>query len=124
MIGNHLVYTVHVPGTLAANLNVRFALPFPATLRHVSAVGSNANDATIAVGTSADEDGWLKAAAIGDSNTPAEFGLTNFDGALLGVPGSEYPSGQDGDIVVVTVDYDGAAGTAAQNVTIALTFAE
>jgi hypothetical protein len=112
----------HVPGTLAANLSIRWTAPFDCQLVHVSAVGSNANDATLAIGTSADTDGFVTAYAIGDSGTPAEKeALTDFDGALAG---SQFPHISDGDILVLTLDYDGAAGTAADDVTIVLTFTE
>ena len=112
----------HVPGTLAANLSIRWTAPFDCQLVHVSAVGSNANDATLAIGTSADTDGFVTAYAIGDSGTPAEKeALTDFDGALAG---SQFPHISDGGILVLTLDYDGAAGTAADDVTIVLTFTE
>jgi len=112
----------HITGTLSANANIRFAVPFDCQLIHVSAVASNNSDATLTIGTSADTDGYITAFAIGDSNTPAEKeALTDFNGALAG---SQYPHIADGTIVVLTLDYDGSSGTAAQNVTIVLTFTE
>ena len=112
----------HIPGTLAANINIRWYAPFDCQLVHVQAVGSNANDAELTVGTSADANGYIEAFAIGDSNTPVEKeALTDFDGALAG---SQYPHITDGTIIVLTLDYDGDGGTAAQNVTIVLTFTE
>jgi len=114
----------HIPGTLAANIDIRFTAPSNCTLRHVSAVASNDSDATLAIGTSADTDGFLVACVIGDSAVPVEKALANFDGALLTDAGKEFPRIADGDVVVLTLDFDGAAGTAAQNVTIVLTFAE
>ena len=112
----------HIPGTLAANINIRWCAPFNCQLVHVQAVGSNANDAELTVGTSADADGYITAFAIGDSNTPVEKeALTDFDGALAS---SQYPHITDGTIIVLTLDYDGDGGTAAQNVTIVLTFTE
>ena len=109
--------TYHVPGTLAANLDIRFTAPMDCTLLHVSAVASNDSDATLAIGTSDDTDEFLTAAAIGDSQVPVEKTRTDFEG-------DQYPRIQDGDVVVLTLDFDGAGGTAAQNVTIVLTFAE
>jgi len=109
--------TYHVPGTLAANLDIRFTAPMDCTLLHVSAVASNDSDATLAIGTSDDTDEFLAAAAIGDSQVPVEKTRTDFEG-------DQYPRIQDGDVVVLTLDFDGAGGTAAQNVTIVLTFAE
>ena len=117
-------HSFHIPGTLSADLNIRFTVPSDCTLVHVSAVASNDSDATLALGTSADTDGFLAACVIGDSNTPVEKAIANFDGALLTDPGSQPPRLQDGDIFVATLDYDGAAGTAAADVTLVFTFAE
>ena len=112
----------HIPGTLSADIAIKFTVPFDCQLVHVSAVASNDSDATLAVGSSADTDGYITAGVIGDSNTPVEKeALTDFAGALAA---NQYPHIADGTIVVVTLDYDGATGTAAQNVTIVLTFTE
>ena len=121
---NKFSHAFHIPGTLAANLNIRFTVPSPCSLVHVSAVASNDSDATMALGTSADTDGFLAACVIGDSNTPVEKERADFDGALLTDAGKENPRLDDGDIFVITIDYDGASGTAAQNVTLVLTFTE
>jgi hypothetical protein len=112
----------HIPGTLSANVDIRFIVPSDCTLVHVSAVASNDSDATLAVGPATDTDGYITAYAIGDSLTPNEKeGLSDFDGA---VANGQYPHIADGTIVVLALDYDGAAGTAAQDVTIVLTFVE
>ena len=112
----------HIPGTLSADIAIKFTAPFDCQLVHVSAVASNDSDATLAVGSSADTDGYITAGVIGDSNTPVEKeALTDFDGALAS---SQYPHITDGTIVTADLDYDGATGTAAQNVTIVLTFTE
>ena len=112
----------HITGTTAANANIRWTAPCDCTLIHVSAVGSNDGDATLTVGDSTDTDGYLTAYAIGDSNTPVEKEDTSdFSGALAG---SQYPRISDGDVLVLTLDYDGDGGTAADDVTIVLTFAE
>lgn len=124
MQGNHFVHSYHIAGTLAANITIYFTVPANCSLEHVSVVGSNANDATLKIGTSGDDDGYKTAAAIGDSGTPVEWDLDNFDGALLTDAGKEYPHILDGTIVVLTLDFDGAGGTAAANVTIVLTFSE
>jgi hypothetical protein len=109
--------TYHIPGTLSADITPRFLAPMSCTLLHVSAVASNNSDATLKLGTSADDDAFLLASVIGDSGTPVEFDRHDF-------VGSQYPRIQDGDIVVLTLDHDGSAGTAAQNVTLVLTLAE
>ena len=112
----------HIPGTLAANIAIKWTAPFNCQLIHVSVVGSNANDAELTVGTSAHVDGYITAFAIGDSGTPVEKeALTDFDGALAG---SQYPHIADGTIIALALDYDGDGGTAAQDVTIVLTFTE
>ena len=114
----------HVPGTLSANLNIRFTIPSPCTLIHSSAVASNDSAATLCLGTSADTDGYLVACVIGDSNTPVEKEVADFDGALLTYVGSEPPRLADGTIFVAILDYDGAGGTAAADFTLVLTFQE
>jgi hypothetical protein len=107
----------HIPGTLSANITIKFTSPVSCTLLHVSAVASNASDATLKIGTSSDDDEFLVAATIGVSGTPKEFDRDDF-------VGTQYPRIEDGDVVIVTLDYDGSSGTAAQNVTLLLTFAE
>jgi len=121
---NKFQVAFHVPGTLSANLNIRWTAPSNCVLRHVSAVASNDSDATMTIGTSADTDGFLASTVIGDSATPTEFALADFDGALLTNAGKEFPRISDGDVIVVTLDYDGDGGTASADVTIVLTFAE
>lgn len=108
----------HIPGTLTANIVITFTAPFNCVLRHVSVGGSNANDATLKIGTSADDDEFLTATAIGDSGTPVEFdeaGDFRYD---------VWPRIEDGDKVICTIDYDGSSGTAAHDVTLVLTFEE
>lgn len=116
----------HIPGSLSANLNIRSTVPSNCTLVHVSAVASNDSDATLAIGTSADTDGFLAACVIGDSATPVEKDVGDFDGALLtlGASDDEVPRLSDGDILVIVVDFDGASGTAADDLTLILTFVE
>ena len=117
-------HSFHVPGTLGADLDIRFTAPSPCTLVHSSAVASNDSDATLTLGTSADVDGWLAACVIGDSNTPVEKGIADFDGALLSDAGNEPPRAIDGTIIVAVLDFDGASGTAADDFTLVLTFVE
>jgi hypothetical protein len=118
MQGHRFQQTVHVPGTLTANLDIRMKIPFDCRLKHISAVASNDSDATLAVGVSTDTDSILAAAAIGDSQVPVEksasdWASTNASGVL-----------SKGDILVLTLDYDGASGTAAADLTVVLTFLE
>ena len=117
MQGTRVFFPVVVPGTLAANVTVRFTAPCGLQLVEVSAVGSNANDATLIVGNSSDDDAYITAFAIGDSGTPVVKTRTDF-------VGEQYPVIPNDTVVVVTLDFDGAGGTAAQNVTLLLTFTE
>ena len=72
-------------------------------------------DATLKIGTSTDDE-FLAETTIGDSGTPSEFNWGDFV--------DQYPRIEDGDIVVITLDYDGDTGTAAADVTLILTFTE
>jgi len=121
---NKFTHAFHVAGTLSAGINFAFAAPSDCILTHISAVASNATDATFTVGTSSDTDGILTDGTVGQSYVPDEFELADFDGALLTDAGKEYPRIEDGDVVRVVIDHDGDAGTAAQNLTIVLTFCE
>ncbi len=122
MDGMRFVVSVHLHGTLAANAQGAFSLPCGATLVEVSAVGSNANDATLQVGTSASAAGVKAATAIGDSSVPVVWGPSAFGGALCDqVSGPHFA---DGTIMTWLLDFDGAAGTAAQNVGLLFTFLE
>jgi hypothetical protein len=117
MQGTLFAHSFHIPGTLTANLNIRFTVPKDCQLLHVSASNSAATNGTFILGTSTDDDAYLTTADIGDSNVPNEFDLEDF-------VNDAYPHIVDGTIFVITVDYDGAAGTAAANFTLILTFAE
>jgi hypothetical protein len=105
---------IHVPGTLAANVDIRWTAAFDFQLLHVSAVGSNANSGILDIGPSTDTDGYLDGVSIGDSQTPAEFDRDDF-------VDTQFPHIAKGTIVCVTLDYDGAGGTATANFTAMLT---
>ena len=107
----------HIPGTLTANITITFTVPFACQLVHVSAVASNNSDATLIIGTSADTDAYLESVTIGDSGTPVEKARSAF-------VGTQFPHIADDTVVVITLDFDGSAGTAAANVTLVLTFTE
>jgi hypothetical protein len=114
----------HIPGTLAADVTITFTAPCDCTLLHVSAVASNDSDATLIAGDSSDTDEYLTSSAIGDSGTPVEFDGDDFVDAGGNSHNRYYPRIAGGTVVVVTLDYDGAGGTAAHDVTLVLTFAE
>lgn len=112
------LFPIHIPGTLSANIVVRWKSPMDCTLQHVSAVATNDSDALLKIGTSADDDIFLQNTAIGDSGVPVELSAPDSFRYLA------TPRIRKGDIVVFTVDFDGAAGTAAQNVTVVAAFEE
>jgi hypothetical protein len=117
MQGTRITVPFHVPGTLAANLDIRFSLPFDVQLIAVSAVGSNANNGILDVGPSTDTDGYLDGVDIGDSQAPTVFEKANFVNA-------ECPHIAADTIIVVSLDYDGAGGTATHDFTVLLVFTE
>ena len=119
MQGNHFTHIIHVLGTLAANVVPCFTVPADCQLEHVSFVGSNASDANVKIGNTSDDDAYLTAAVglVGDSNVPAEYSRANF-------VGGEFPHIADGTVMLITMDFDGTAGTAVQNMTLVLTFSE
>jgi hypothetical protein len=117
MQGNLFAQSFHIPGTLTANLNIRWKVPTDCQLIHVSAGNSAATNGTFILGLSTDDDAYLTTADVGDSNVPNVFTKANF-------VGTEFPHILAGTIFVITVDYDGAAGTAAANLTLILTFLE
>lgn len=118
MQGHRLLLPFHVPGTLTANIVITFVLPFDCRVKHLGACASNDSDATLIMGLSTDTDSILAAAVIGDSSVPVEKNQSNF--------ASTNPTGKlsKGEILVITVDFDGAAGTAAADLTILLTLLE
>ncbi len=108
----------HIPGTLAADIAAVFAVPSPCTLVHVSAGSSNDSDALLEIGTVADPDAHLESCVIGDTEVPVESTRLDF-------VGDEFPRFDEaGDVIKVSLDHDGAVGTAAQDATLVLTFVE
>ena len=110
--------TIGVPGTLAANIVFKYTAPMDCTMQHLSTVQSNAGDGTLKIGTSADDDIFLTAAAMGKSGAPSEKWAPD-DFRFLATPRIK-----KGDIIVFTIDYDGAGGTAGADVFIVATFEE
>ncbi len=118
MQGHRVLMPFHVPGTLTANIVITFEAPFDFRFRTVSACSSNNSDATLMLGISTDTNSILTAAVIGDSSVPVEKRVADFDAVN--------PTGAvtKGEIVVLTVDFDGAAGTAADDLTVLLDILE
>jgi phospholipase/lecithinase/hemolysin len=108
----------HIPGTLTANLDIRFTAAFDFVIKEISAVTSNDSDATLAVGISTDTDSILAATTIGDSQVPvtktrSDWATTNANGVV-----------NTDEVVVLTVDFDGSSGTAGDDLTIVMTIME
>ena len=114
----------HIPGTLSANVSIKYTAPCDCTLLHVSAVASNDSDATLTIGDSSDPDEFLTSCTIGDSGTPAEKDGNDFVDTDGNSHNRYYPRIADGTVVVITLDYDGDGGTAADDFSLVLTFAE
>jgi hypothetical protein len=119
MQGHRIMLPIHVPGTLSANLSIVLQMPFAARILEVSASQSNNGDATLAVGAGSDgSTATIAAFAVGDSSVPvvktvADFATTNPQGKLA-----------NNDYLKLTVDYDGAGGTAANDLSILITLIE
>jgi len=115
MQGHRNVLCFHVPGTLSADLAITWTAAFDGRIKHVSAVGSNANDGLLILGISTDTNSILASYSIGDSDAPVEKTVANF--------ASTNPTGKfsKGDILVATLDHDGAAGTATDDFTLVIT---
>jgi len=102
-------------GTLAANVTYYLEFPVPVTYLTGKAAASNDSSATVAMSGAA---GGLSIAAkaIGDSGDPAN--LTPTAAEKASTCGNNANS-----LITVTLDFDGAAGTAAENVFGVLLFA-
>ena len=106
--------TLYLPGSLSGNHTLEIAADRNWKIVHVSAVASNDSDATLTLGNDADADAYMTATAIGDSNVPEEFDRDDF-------VDDQFPTHAKGDVFVITLDYDGDSGAAAQNVVIVIT---
>lgn len=108
--------TIAVPGVLATNVITQYDdLPW-CELTHVSMVQSNAGAGRVKIGTTLDDDTFLFYTNMGKSGVPVELA------APLDFRYVRTPNISSNDTFVVTIDYDGAAGTPAQDVEIVMTF--
>lgn len=114
---NHFTISFYIPGTLAADHVLEWKVPFDCQLEHVLVGNSAATDGTLMLGASTDTDLYMAAKDIGDSDVPAEYDRDDFIN-------SQYPHIADGTIIVATIDYNGAAGTATANLVVVLTFSK
>ena len=111
-------HIIVVPGTLSANVIAKYTVPSDCRIVHVSSVASNNSDGRFKIGNSSDDDCYLLYSNLGDSGTPAVLSApTDFRN-------DAYPRISKGEVVVITIDYDGISGTAAQDVTLVLTYQE
>jgi len=108
-----VVYTFAAPGTLGANWVIYLELANAFMPRHVSVVGTNSSNALLSLGVSGATTAVLDTKDFGDSGDPAEYGPSDFADA-------DYQFAK-GDIMVITVDYDGASGTAVADPCIVVT---
>ena len=118
MDGMRLVVPIHFHGTLAANGTFRWKTPCALTLTHVSLASSVDTNCQVKIGnTGANADAAYLALKDCGDQTAAEYARADFVDA-------EYPHIPAGTVLLVTVDYDGSSGTAAQNCSVVMTFVE
>jgi hypothetical protein len=113
-------HTYHIPGTLGADLNIRFKLPCDAQLLHVSATGSNTAAAGLSLGNSSDGVAYLTKKAVGVSSVPVSFDQDDF-------VGGQFPHMAQGTVFVAALDYDynnGGSSSASADITLVITFSE
>ena len=113
------VQTIVVPGTLTGPVQYVATIPSPCTIQHISMVQSNADgDGRVKIGLSTDDDIFSTYVTMGVSGVPVELACADdFQSDVL-------PHLDAGDIFKLYCDHDGDAGTAAQDVTIVITFTE
>jgi len=112
------VQTIVVPGTLTGPIQYTAKVPSACTIQHVSMCQSNAGAGRVKIGLSTDDDIFLTYTNMGVSGTPVELACAvDFRNDVL-------PHLTAGDILKLYCDHDGAGGTAADDVTIVLTFTE
>ena len=105
-----------VMGTLAADWAVEWKVPFNVQLIQVAVSTSNTNNGTIKIGNSSDDDAYLTVQDLPDDDQD-EYDRDDF-------VGTQFPHIDDGTVFTITVDFDGAAGTAAADLTVVCTFTE
>ncbi len=122
MDGMRFVVVETYDGVLSANKSGTVRMACNATLVEASFVGEP-GDATLMLGTTADPDGFLTAASLAAATTEGlAFGRGNFNGALVAAGG--FPRLRAGQAFTWTLDYNGAGGGAAEDVTLAFWFLE
>jgi len=114
---NERIVTYHMleTGTLSANATRYVEYPWPVTYIGGKAAASNDSSATIAISGAA---GGLSIAAkaVGDSGDPASLAPTAAEKAST-------CGNNANSLITITLDFDGSAGTAGENVWAELFFA-
>lgn len=118
MLGTHIPFPILIPGTLAADVSFRFKAPIGMQLVGVGAGCDDTTSFILDVGTAADPDAYLDGKTVtGAAAMTTAFGQSDF-------VGGEFPHWTAGTEVLVSIDFDGAAGGDAANVSILLWLTE
>ena len=111
-------HTIVVPGTLSAPVQYTATMPSACTIQQVSMVQSNAGNGRAKMGLSTDDDTFLIYTEMGQTNVPVVLeDEADFRSSVR-------PHLAAGDILKFYIDHDGASGTAADDVTVVITFTE
>jgi hypothetical protein len=118
MQGNHFAIPITVPGTLTANVTFEFKAPINCQLEKVSANCDNALTFILDIGNTSDDDAYLDGVTVtGNTTTSTEYDRDDF-------VNDQYPHIAAGTMVLVSIDYDGGAGSDSANVSLLLWFSE
>lgn len=112
---NERLYPInyYIAGTLSGNHTLLVQSAYPLTFVDAHASASNDSSATIALSGASTMS--IAAQAIGDSGAMSKIVPTAAEKAST--------AGEPADsLITVTLDYDGASGTAAENVSVILNF--
>ena len=118
MQGNLFTAELHVAGTLTADATKYLSFPFGVTLIGANAKTDNSTSFLLNFGTPADPDAYIDDVTItGAASATVDVAKSDLvDGAPMHI---------DADTeLLLTVDYDGGAGTDAANVDVILFFRE
>ena len=118
MQGNLFVMQLFIEGTLTGDVTRRFSLPVGATLIGANAGCDNATSFILDVGIATDTDSLIDAQTItGAAATTTDIEASSLvDGAPMHIDA--------GDEIVITIDYDGGAGTDGAGIHVDLFFRE
>ena len=109
-----ITWSFYLAGTLAANHTMNILVPWDIQIVHVSLSGTNVNNAQLSLGINGTTALYMALKDFGDSSVPLEYERAAFVGA-------QYPRLADGTNLLLTLDFDGAAGTAIANATVVIT---